>query len=282
MSESSRSCARIGARLSAPFRRCYEERVTSRDLAKVLGGLLTLCAAGCGDGPSGADGGPHPDGGAQAHADANVPTMAFGEVHEGQYHLGPVEWTGSFTNACEPYPDAIRAIEGELLAGVSNEVGADGRFCDACVRITTGRGRSIVARVVTYGVAGAPGDLDLSQAAFDALTEGEYPRSMQWQLTTCPTVDPIYLQFQTAANPDWTSFWVRNPRIGVDHVDVMSERHASFFTLRRETDGTLNDDSGFGSGPFTLRIVAMDGSELTQTFSGFAAGDLLMGSANFP
>jgi len=49
---------------------------------------------------------------------------------------------------------------------------------------------------------------------------------------------------------------VRNPRIPVTKVEVKSANHASFFELRRETDGTLNDDGGSGSGPFTLRITA--------------------------
>ncbi len=54
---------------------------------------------------------------------------------------------------------------------------------------------------------------------------------------------------------------------------MKSANHANFFTLRRETDGTLNDDvGGFGAGPFTLRITGMDGQVLTETIPSFLPG----------
>ena len=93
---------------------------------------------------------------------------------------------------------------------------------------------------------------------------------------------PSHVQFQTGANQSWTSLWVRNPRVAIDHVDVQSANHASWFTLRRGNDGTLNDDSGFGAGAFSLRVVGVNGSSLEQTFPGFNPGDLLTGTANLP
>jgi expansin (peptidoglycan-binding protein) len=228
-------------------------------------GLVVLLAS-CG-GPSAPEG------------DAG-PLVSLGEEHEGEYHLGPVEWSGSFWNACAPYPDAIQAIEGELLVGLSNEMASSGSYCDACIEVTTDAGRSVVARVVTYGVTEAPGNIDMSQAAFDAIHQGEFPRTMSWRLITCPTSEPIYVQFQTGAHEDWSSFWVRNPRVAIDRVEVRSARHAEYFTLRRQTDGTFNDDGGFGAGEFTLRITGVDGSSIEETFPGFSGGDLLRGSGN--
>jgi len=51
--------------------------------------------------------------------------------------------------------------------------------------------------------------------------------------------------------------------------------HPSFVEPRRETDGSLNDDGGFGSGPLTLRITGMDGQVLTETLPGFSAGQII-------
>jgi len=231
--------------------------------------VLVACGGGVGAPPDAASVG---DGGLRV----------LGDPHQGQYNLGPVEWTGSFTNACEPYPAQIRAIEGERLAGLSNEVAASGDDCDACVYVETAAGKSAILRVVTYGVSNAPGDMDVSQAAFDLLTTGEYPRTMTWRLVQCPTAAPLYYQFQTQANPDWTSLWVRNPRDAIQSVEVTSARHSSWFALRRATDGTLTDDGGFGSGAFTLRVTAVDGSQVEQAFPGFAAGALVTGDTNLP
>src|SRR5262245_14998840 len=99
--------------------------------------FLITCASACGGGSGGG--------------------VALGDTHSGQYHLGPVEWTGSFWNACAPYPSQIQSVEGNLLAGLSNEVASTGNACDACLKITTGAGKEILVRAVTYGVANAPG-----------------------------------------------------------------------------------------------------------------------------
>jgi hypothetical protein len=208
--------------------------------------------------------------------------VALGDTHSGQYHLGPVEWSGSFWNACAPYPPAIESLEGQLLAGLSNELASTGNACDACVQVTTGEGKTIIARAITYGVANAAGDIDLSQAAFDQIHQGEYPRAMTWQFVTCPGSGPVYLQFQTAANPDWTSLWVRNPRVPIERVEVKSQHHAAFTALERGTDGTFTDSAGFGSGAFTLRIIGINGATLDQDFPSFTGGALLTGTANFP
>src|SRR5262245_50916698 len=169
-----------------------------------------------------------------------------GETRSGQYHLGPVEWTGSFWNACSPYPGQIQSLTGQMLAGLSNEVASTGNACDACVKISTGAGKELILRAITYGVANAAGDIDVSQAAFNVLHQGEYPRAMTWQFVTCPGSEPLYYQFQTQANPDWTSLWVRNPHVPIEKVEVKSAKHADFTQLVRGTDGTFTDNRGFG------------------------------------
>lgn len=206
--------------------------------------------------------------------------LPLGEEVAGEYNLGPVEWEGSFWNACGPYPAEITTIEGNLLAGLSNEYAADGSQCDACIKIVTALGHETIARVVTYGVTTAPGNIDVSQAAYDVLTEGEYPRTMTWQLVECPDTGPLSFQYQTGANTYWTSLWVRNPRIAVDQLLVKSANHADFTPLERGPDGTFTDAGGFGDGGFTLRVVAIDGSSFEQAFDAFEPGALVTASGN--
>jgi expansin (peptidoglycan-binding protein) len=244
--------------------------------AGIVAGIALLAACGSSGSSSGDD---DDDDDVVVDGDGGAPDP-LGEEHQGEFHLGPVEWNGAIWNACAPYPEEIQAIEGTFLAGVSGELAGDGGYCDACIQVTTDLGRSIVARVVTYGQTTAPGNIDVSPAAFAALDEGQYPRSMVWRLVECPGTDPIYLQFQTGAHVDWTSFWVRNPRIAVDHVEVTSARHPTFTTLRRGPDGTFNDDGGFGAGPFTVRVVGIDGASVDLSFDSFVGGDLLAGDTN--
>ncbi len=219
---------------------------------------------------------------------ASAPGEVYGEVVEGQYHLGPVDFAESeWHNACAPaggYRAQLReatGLMGEYLAGVSSELSQSGGVCDACIAITTKTGRSLVARVVTYGVSNAPGDLDVSPAVYNALNTGEYPRSMSWQFARCPDVGTIVYEFQTEANPYWTSLWVRNPRVPLSKVEVKSANHADYFALRRETDGTLNDDGGFGNGEFTFRLTALDGQVIEETLPGFSAGEVIASKRQF-
>ncbi len=213
----------------------------------------------------------------------------FGEVHAGSYHLGPVDWEESqFTNSCSPYPAAVQALEGRSLAGVDTSLNGAGQLCDACALVTTRLGKSVVVRIVTTGVSKAPGDLDLSPEAYAAIHQDDpqgtsaNPRPMTWQLAKCPSsTGPLRLQYQTQANPFWTSLWVRTPRVPVDRVEVQSARHASFTALRRGSDGTWTDASGFGEGAFTLRVTSIGGAAVTQTFSSFQPGTLVDTTVQF-
>jgi expansin (peptidoglycan-binding protein) len=212
----------------------------------------------------------------------------FGAPHAGQYHLGPVDFAESaWHNACAPaagYRAELREPTGlgaEWLAGVAGEFADGGAVCDACISIETAQGRSIVARVVTYGTEQNPNDIDVSPSVFEAIHAGEYPRSMTWHFARCPDMGPLRIEYQAASNPYWTSLWIRNPRVPVTRVEVRSASHPSYVELRRSSDGTLTDDGGFGSGGFQLRITGLDGQSLTQEFSSFSAGALVTSQLQF-
>ncbi len=213
---------------------------------------------------------------------------AFGAEHVGSYHLGPVDWEGTqWNNSCSPYPRAVQVLEGQYLAGVDNSLNDNGQLCDACALVTTRLGKSVLVRIVTTGSSNAPGDMDLSPEAWQAIHEEDpmgtsaNPRPMTWQLAKCAPGSRIHLQYQTQANTDWTSLWVRNARLPLERVRVKSSRHASLTALRRESDGTWNDDSGFGSGAFTLELTSTSGATLTQEFQSFAPGALVETTLQF-
>ena len=84
---------------------------------------------------------------------------------------------------------------------MSNQFSQNGGVCDACILIQTAKGKSIVARVVTYGVDQAAGDIDVSPSVYEAIHEGEFPRSMTWHFARCPEAGGLQYEFQTGRQP---------------------------------------------------------------------------------
>jgi hypothetical protein len=266
---------------------------------------LMACSSSSGDDtkPSGDGGpppehtGPHNDAGPSprdagktpvTYVDAATgPLVLYGQPYTGgQYNLGPVDYTESqFHNACAPltkYEPRVQSVEGPLLAGLWNGVPNVAGYCDACIWVTTAKGKSAMLRVVTYGDT-TTNSIDTSQTAYTALTEGEYPRGMTWQFAECPDTGPMLYEFQTGSNAYWTSLWVRNARVPLAKVEVESKNHSSWTEISRGGDGTLTDASGFGEGPFKIRSTGVDGQQVVESFSwpSSIAGAFLTGTTNF-
>jgi expansin (peptidoglycan-binding protein) len=226
-------------------------------------------------------------GGAVGAGGAGAST-GYGQIYSGgQFHLGPVDYDETqWHNACAPttkYAPSVRQAEGNLLAGLWNGISNVASYCDACISVTTDKGKSAVLRVVTYGDT-TTNSIDVSPEAYAILNSGEYPRSMKWQFTECPDTGKIMYEFQTGSNQWWTSFWVRNARVPITAVEVQSANHSSFVAVQRGSDGTLTDGGGFGQGPFTIRLTGVDGQQVTDSFDWPAAGiagAMLTGQGNF-
>ena len=245
--------------------------------------------AGTGNGGSGnGSAGSTSTGKAGSKGTPTVTGDVVGDAHEGVYHLGPVDFAETqWHNACAPgtkYRKELQAsvgLGGEFIAGVSNAFNDGGGVCDACILIETGMGKSIVARVVTYGVEHADGDIDVSPSVFAAINVSENPRSQTWHFARCPEEGNMQYEFQTGSNPYWTSLWVRNPRMPLAKAEVKTATGKDFVALTRAGDGTLTDASGFGGGAFTLRLTSMDGQVVTEDQPGFKAGALVKSTQQF-
>jgi expansin len=213
--------------------------------------------------------------------------VTYGQPYTGgQFHLGPVDWGETmWHNACAPgtkYAPAVQTAEGTLLAGLWVGIPGVAGYCDACIHVTTGKGKSALLRVVTYGDTTA-NSIDVSPDAYAVLNSKEYPRTMTWQFARCADTGKILYEFQTGSSEWWTSFWVRNARVPITKVEVKSQKH-DFQALTRGSDGTLTDGGGFGKGAFSIRLTGLDGSQVQDTFAWPAAGiggQTLVGQGNF-
>jgi len=276
-----------------------------------LGGCLVgvaLSVAACGSDKSGAaaaSGGATGTGGATNHGGATNGTGGkgttmpittgdvFGTVHTGSYNLGPVDYAETqYHNACAPkekYPAQIQAAYGPYLAGVDNSVGGDGSLCDACALVTSRLGKSVLVHIVTYGVSKAPGNLDLSPEAYDAIYESDpqgtpdVPRPMTWQLARCESQGNIIIEYQTGSNPYWTSFWVRNGKLPITAVGTKASSENSYSVLTRTPDGPFTDSNGVGTGSFAIQISGSDGTVqmLNQTFTTAKPGSIVETTMQF-
>jgi expansin (peptidoglycan-binding protein) len=250
------------------------------------GALLVLVAvAACSDASSPASG---DDAGVVSPADDGGKPITYGQTYTGgEFHLGPVDYAETqWHNACAPgtkYATSVQKAEGALLAGLWSGIPGVESYCDACIYVTTAKGKSATLRVVTYGDT-TPNSIDVSPEAYKLLDTGEYPRSMTWQFARCPDTGKVMYEFQTGSSEWWTSLWVRNARVPLKSVEVKSVNHASYVPLDRGTDGTLTDgNGGFGKGAFSLRLTGMDNQQYVDTFdwpSAGVAGAMLTGQGN--
>lgn len=220
---------------------------------------------------------------------SNGDVVTIGKKYEGgQFHLGPVDWEETqWHNACAPstkYAAQVRQAEGTLLVGLWGGLANVAGYCDACIHVTTAKGKSALLRVVTYGDT-TSNSIDVSPDAMKLLDSGEYPRAMTWSFAKCPDTGKIIFEFQTGSSEYWTSLWVRNARLPLAKVEVKSKNHASYALMERAGDGTLTDGKGFGVGEFSIRLTSVDGKEYVDTFAwpaGGIAGKTLVGQSNFP
>jgi expansin (peptidoglycan-binding protein) len=227
------------------------------------------------------------DAGGASETSSGTSTSYGATYTDGVFNLGPVDYAESaFHNACAPgtkYDARVQSVEGNLLAGLWSGIPNVAGYCDACIHVVTGKGKSATLRVVTYGDT-TNDSIDVSPQAFSILDSGEFPRSMTWQFVECPDTGPMLYEFQTASSQYWTSLWVRNARVPVAKVEVQSANHATFTALTRGGDGTLTDGAGFGSGKFTIRTTGVDGQMVTESFdwpSSGLGGAFLTGTSNF-
>jgi hypothetical protein len=227
--------------------------------------------------------------GSNAMPSANVPvvisnggTKYFGDVHSGNFWLGPVDYSESQRhNACAPsvkYPTLIQQLYGNYLMGLSNQLtlqnlsAGSGQLCDVCAELTA-NGVTIIAHVITYGDETGVNDIDVSPEARSAL-HGDSNYTLTWRFVTCPTTAPIYYTFDGRqwSNTWFFRVWIRNARVPVAKVEYKLGANA-WATADWQSDGAWQASSQDFSAGFSLRVTSIDNQTIEDTLPGLNTFD---------
>jgi hypothetical protein len=238
--------------------------------------LALLVLAACGRASS-TDGGGSTSGGSTSGRGAS-----FGDLHTGDFWLGPVDYAETqWHNACAPsvkYPAGIQQLYGDYIMGLANEVtlqglaAGSGQLCDTCVELSA-NGKSLVAHVVTFGQETGPNDIDVSPQIDNAL-DAAAGRTATWRFVTCPTIDPIVYTFDGHqwSNVWFFRVWVRNARVPVAKVEYRLGA-GSWATPDWQGDGAWQASGADFSGGFSLRVTSIDGQALEDAIPGLGTFD---------
>ena len=135
--------------------------------------------------------------------------------------------------------------------------------CGGCVRVTGPKG-SVTVRIVDQCPECASGALDLSAQAFAKIAELSAGRvDVRWQPVTCAVEGAVILRFKEGSSQYWTGLQVRNTRVPVRSLEV--QKNGAWVDVPRESYNFFVDSTGFGAGPFSLRITGTDGQQLVET-----------------
>jgi expansin (peptidoglycan-binding protein) len=171
---------------------------------------------------------------------------------------------------------------GDLMVAAMNELDyAGSAVCGACVAVDGPQG-SVTVRIVDRCPGCAPGDIDLSQQAFERIAPLEAGRvPIRWRTVACDTSGPLIYHFKDGSNPYWTAVQIRGHRHPIATFEWKAP-DGQFRALPRETYNYFVEAGGMGEGPLTFRVTDVLGNVVED--AGIPLGDAAErpSAANFP
>jgi expansin (peptidoglycan-binding protein) len=145
--------------------------------------------------------------------------------------------------------------------------------CGACLEVT-GPAAAITLEVTDLCPECAPGHLDLSPGAWDAVTGSAAPgvAEISWRLVACPDPGPIRFVASEGVNPWYASVVVMDHRYPIAAVELLPAGASAWLPLARDAANQWSGGAG-GSGFATpLHFRAKD------VFGAATATDVAMGA----
>lgn len=166
-----------------------------------------------------------------------------------------------------------------MVAAINAPQYFNSQSCGLCAEVTGPKGR-IVVRIVDLCPECRAGDLDLSEQAFAAIEEMSAGRaSIAWVPQPCAVQGPIAIRFKEGSSQWWLALQVRNSRLPIRKIEMQTP--AGFTALEQQEYNYAINSNNPGSGPYTLRITAVDGQQLTETGITFQEGGVVQGTQQF-
>ncbi|HEY5950410.1 MAG TPA: expansin EXLX1 family cellulose-binding protein [Kofleriaceae bacterium] len=173
------------------------------------------------------------------------------------------------------------ATPNDLLVAAMNAADYNNAaWCGACLEVSGPTGK-VVVRVVDQCPGCAHGDLDLSPEAFamlSPLSAGRVP--ITWHEVACNVTGPIAYHFKDGANAYWTAIQIRNHRYPIATVEAMDG--SGWRDIPRVSYNYFVEESGLGSGPYTLRVTDTRGHVVEDAAVALGDNVTRIGGDQFP
>lgn len=231
--------------------------------------LALLLGAGCGSSGTGGNGDPNQ---MQPQQPGTQPTIGMTYTGDGTYYGA----TGGGACSYDPTPNNL------MVAAMNSVQWANSAVCGMCVEVTGPKGdaNKIVIRIVDLCPECKMGDLDLSKEAFALIADPVAGRvKISWQQVECAVSGPLSYRFKEGSTQYWMGVQVRNSKLPINKLEV--QKSGSFVAMNPESYGyyTLNSP---GPGPFTFRMTATSGEQVTETGVALMDSTVVQGSQQFP
>lgn len=188
---------------------------------------------------------------------------------EGTYYAA----TGAGSCSYDAAPESV------MVAAINAAQYLNGQACGMCVEVGGPKGR-IVVRIVDLCPECKAGDLDLSEQAFVMIAEKRAGRvPITWVPVACSVQGPIAMRFKEGSSQWWLAVQVRNSRLPIRRIEMLTP--AAFVVLEQQNYNYAINDNDPGPGPFTLRITAVDGQQVTETGVPLREGAVTVGTQQF-
>jgi expansin (peptidoglycan-binding protein) len=170
---------------------------------------------------------------------------------------------GSGNCSFDPSPQDL------MVAAMNTPEWNNSAVCGACAEVIGPTG-TVTVRIVDRCPECLAGHLDLSRQAFERIAPIASGRvNTRWRFVPCSVTGPIAFKWKDGTNQWWAAIQVRNHRVPIARVEVR-RMDGTFSALDRQ-DYNYFVGMNLGPGPFTVRVTAQDGQQLTET--GIALGD---------
>jgi expansin (peptidoglycan-binding protein) len=159
---------------------------------------------------------------------------------------------------------SYEASPGDLMVAAMNDPQYNNSgVCGMCVDVTGPLGK-ITVRIVDRCPECKTGDLDLSQQAFVRIADQAAGRvKISWVPVACAVQGPLAYRFKEGSSQYWLAVQVRNSRLPVSKVEL--QQGSSWIVLAQQQYNYYIAANSPGPGPYTFRVTALDGQQVTET-----------------